>query len=220
MKMKFCAKCGRKGETKEGLCDRCYSEEHPSLISFKDIKVSVCSNCGKGLFKNKWTKFGSVKDVVKKAVKERIKGDRKVVIAPMIKKGERKGEVSIKVIGMDEGYVIPCSVNYVVCPVCSREDSEYYEGILQLRDVSREVINYCMNDVKKQMEKGIFFTKIEELKNGVDLYCTSNNYIRSLANRLKKKFKGEVKISPHLYGRNRQKSKDVYRLNVLFRMKG
>ncbi len=216
--MEFCAKCGKKGETVEGLCDKCYSEEHPALVSFKDVKVSVCENCGKGVFKNKWTKFNSVKDVIVKAVKEGVKGDKKIKVNPIVKKGERKGEVEISVVGSDEEYIIPYEIRYVTCPVCDREDSEYYEGVLQLRDVNEEVVNFCVNDVKKQKEKGVFFTKLEELKNGVDFYCTSNGYIRSLGNKLKKKFGGEVKISPHLYGRDKQRSKDLYRLNVLFRM--
>ena len=220
--MEFCAKCGRKGETIEGLCEKCYSEEHPSLVSFKDVKISVCNNCRRYLSKNRWIGFSSLKDIIKKVVKENIKGNKKIIVNPVMKDEKSKkviGEVKIKVIGEEEEYIIPYEINYVTCPICSKKDSGYYEGILQLRDVNNVVVDYCLSDVKRYKEKGVFFTKVDEVKNGLDLYCSSKRYIISLGNKLKKKFKGEVKTSKSLFSRDRQRSKDVYRINVLFRLK-
>lgn len=101
-----------------------------------------------------------------------------------------------------------------------KQKREYFEGILQLRDIKQEVTDFCLEDIEKHSEKGgIFFSKTEEVKNGVDFYCSSNKYLMHLGKKLKKRFKGELKTSAKLFTKNKQTSKDVYRVTVLFRQK-
>jgi NMD protein affecting ribosome stability and mRNA decay len=113
---------------------------------------------------------------------------------------------------------LPIEILYTICPKCSKGQSTYLEGILQLRNPSSDLLEYVHRDISKHKAKGVFITKTEKLSNGLDLYITSKRYLRSLGNRLKKHFKGELNIAPQLFSRNRQKSKDIYRINVLFRM--
>ncbi len=62
----------------------------------------------------------------------------------------------------------------------------------------------------------MYITKSEKFSNGVDLYMTSQKFIRSLGKKLKDNFGGELKVSSKLYTQNKQ-GKELHRVNVLFR---
>ena len=90
----------------------------------------------------------------------------------------------------------------------------YYQGILQLRDVSNEIVDFVRNQVNKRHDA--FITKTVKAGNGIDMYITSQKFIRILGKRLKESFGGELKTSTKLHTRSRT-GKDLYRVNVLFR---
>ena len=90
----------------------------------------------------------------------------------------------------------------------------YYQGILQLRDVSDEVIGFVHSQIEKRHDVAV--TKTVRFPNGFDLYITSQKFIRILGKKLKESFGGELKVSSKLHTKNRQ-GKDLYRINVLFR---
>jgi NMD protein affecting ribosome stability and mRNA decay len=92
----------------------------------------------------------------------------------------------------------------------------YYEGILQLREATDEVVDFVMADIDRQRPKGVFLTKVEKVRGGVDLYLSSKRYISNLGRQLYAMFGGEMKSSAQLYTRDHQSGKDVYRLNVYF----
>ena len=90
----------------------------------------------------------------------------------------------------------------------------YYQGILQLRDVSDEVMDFVYSQIQKRPDVAV--TKTAKLDNGKDLYLTSQKFIRILGKKLRESFGGELKVSSKLHTRNRQ-GRDLYRINVLFR---
>jgi|TARA_B100001971_G_C18164519_1_gene523380 NMD protein affecting ribosome stability and mRNA decay len=94
--------------------------------------------------------------------------------------------------------------------------SGYFEGILQLRNTGQEVEEFIMNLDEKSKEPLI--SKRVKVRNGVDLYFISQKSLQSVGKKLKKHFHGEMKISSKLHTRNRVTQKNVYRVNVLFRM--
>ena len=93
--------------------------------------------------------------------------------------------------------------------------SDYYQGILQLRDVNEEILSFVRNQIKKREDVAI--TKTVKLDNGVDLYITSQKFITMLGKKLKDSFGGELKISSKLHTKSRQ-GKNLYRVNALFRL--
>ena len=93
--------------------------------------------------------------------------------------------------------------------------SDYYQGILQLRDVNEEILSFVHNQIKKRSDTAV--TKTVKFSNGVDLYITSQKFIRILGKKLKESFGGQLKISSKLHTKSRQ-GKDLYRVNVLFRL--
>ena len=94
----------------------------------------------------------------------------------------------------------------------------YFQGILQLRNCDKEVIDFVNNQVEKAGREDVYVSKEVNVPGGIDLYLTSNKFLRSLGKKLKKSFNGEVKESEQLFSRNRQTGKNIYRLNVLFRL--
>jgi len=92
--------------------------------------------------------------------------------------------------------------------------SKYFEGILQLRNPTQELLDYVEDEAD---ERRVFITNIIKQEDGVDLYMTSQRFIQKLGRNLSKRFCGELKISPQLFSRDAQTSKDIYRVNVLFR---
>ena len=93
--------------------------------------------------------------------------------------------------------------------------SNYFQGILQLRDVNDEILSFVHNQPKKRNDVAV--TRTVKFSNGIDLYITSQKFIRILGKKLKESFGGELKTSAKLHTKNKQ-GKDLYRVNVLFKL--
>lgn len=94
--------------------------------------------------------------------------------------------------------------------------NEYFEGILQLRNPTDELIEFVAKEIEKK--GNVFVAKTKKVVNGLDVYISSQRYLRTLGNKLQERFHGQPEVSSSLHTRNRQTSRDVYRVNVLFRM--
>lgn len=90
----------------------------------------------------------------------------------------------------------------------------YYQGILQLRDVGNDVVDFVRNQINKRND--VLITKTVKVGNGLDMYITSQKFIRILGKKLRESFGGELKTSIKLHTKSRT-GKDLYRVNVLFR---
>ena len=108
-------------------------------------------------------------------------------------------------------YKIP---NLIYNPINKHE--KYYEAIIQLRNPSPELINLINNQLRKNPDA--FISIIIPLKDGFDIYISSQRFARNLGNKMKRAFKNsELKISRKIVTRNRQTSRDVYRATVFFK---
>ena len=96
------------------------------------------------------------------------------------------------------------------------KNSNYFEAIFQLRNPNVEVKRFLMNQIAKR--KGAFIAKEVKQKNGIDYYLSDQRFARSMGNKMKKSFKGEMKTSRSLFTVNKQTSKRVYRVTVMFRL--
>jgi len=95
---------------------------------------------------------------------------------------------------------------------------QYYEGILQLRNPSKDVIEF-LNELVAERER-VNIVKKEKAVNGFDLYFDNQRYMIAVAKKLQKRFGGELKITRKLYTLDRISGKRIYRVNVLFRLPG
>lgn len=99
---------------------------------------------------------------------------------------------------------------YILCK------DKYYEGIIQLRPYNETALLY----IKKNAEKdNVTISRIEEQKNGIDIYLSSQRFVRNIAQKIKRQFRSEVKISKSIVTRDRLKSRDLYRATALIKFK-
>ncbi|MBU2638425.1 MAG: 60S ribosomal export protein NMD3 [Nanoarchaeota archaeon] len=95
--------------------------------------------------------------------------------------------------------------------------SQYYEAIIQLRPVTDELMRFISNRVKERPK--VFISKIKKLPTGVDIYISSQSYARAIGKKLKRSFKGDLKITRTLHTMDRMSGKQIYRGTILFRLK-
>ena len=93
-------------------------------------------------------------------------------------------------------------------------NAQYFEGILQLRKPNQEVERYIRNTIKKQ--DNVFIAKEEKVRNGIDFYISSQHFLQNLGKKLQNNFGGTLKVSKKAHTRDRLRSRDLYRVNVLF----
>ncbi|RLE43318.1 hypothetical protein DRJ19_02800 [Candidatus Woesearchaeota archaeon] len=95
-----------------------------------------------------------------------------------------------------------------------QKHAKYYEGILQLRNPTKEIISF----VRKKIEKSrTNIAKEIRLKNGIDLYLSSQRFTRQLGLLLQKRFPGILITSRKLHTISKKTGKRLYRVTVLFK---
>lgn len=92
--------------------------------------------------------------------------------------------------------------------------SNYFQGIMQLRLPTQNIIDYILDNLDKDNQK---ISKLVELKNGADLYFVDKRYMKSLSVKVQKEFGGLMKESATLHTRDSQTSKELYRLTILIK---
>ncbi len=92
---------------------------------------------------------------------------------------------------------------------------DYFEGILQLRPATEELLNWVREQIKKDGKARI--AKEKMLKEGADLYITDQHYLQSFGKKLKEHQPGILKTSTRLHTMNKMTSRHVYRITVLFK---
>ncbi len=88
----------------------------------------------------------------------------------------------------------------------------YYEAILQLRNVTQEVVTFVEEEIHT---KKIPIAKVVELKNGLDYYIADNDFTKALGKRLQQNFGGELLFTASLH--TKKDNKELYRVTALFR---
>lgn len=95
---------------------------------------------------------------------------------------------------------------------------QYYEGILQLRNCTEEAILFVRDRIDK--EGDVRIAKEVKINNGIDIYISSNKFLKNLGKLIKARFPGIIKTSAKLYTADMQTGKRIYRGTVMFRMPG
>lgn len=220
--MKFCPRCGKK-DIAGDFCRECSAEILNTILEFKEIVIKICPVCISYFFQNRWVRFDDLAVVARKLAKENIKKRISAEITPILPHVEfvpgRKYSFEIEVaLSKKEKYYLPARIEMIKCNKCGKVNTTYFEGVLQLRNPRKDVVDFIMNDLKKQKDKGVFITDEKKAGNGIDYYMTSQRYLQNLGYKLQKVFGGVLKINPRIFTRNKQTSRDVFRVNVYFEL--
>ena len=95
-----------------------------------------------------------------------------------------------------------------------KKPPQYFEGILQLREPTKEIIEFVYESIAHDGRAHI--AKEKKLKNGVDIFVSSQHYLQALGRKLKIKFGGIMVVSCRIQTCSHLTSKDLYRVSVLF----
>lgn len=93
---------------------------------------------------------------------------------------------------------------------------KYYEGVLQLRNPKKEVVDKIRKLVEER--KDVWIADEKKVRGGIDFYISDQRFLQALGRRLQKEFGGELKSSKRLFGVKRETSKLVYRVFILLRI--
>jgi NMD protein affecting ribosome stability and mRNA decay len=208
--MEFCPGCGKKSKT---ICKDCRPQKE---IHVKDIVIKICADCKKYFYHNKWKSYKDLEDVVKKITRESVK-EKLTSIKPILEDiPEKPGvqrEIGVKIIFGDSEAIIPASIEFTYCNVCSKKQGDYFEGILQLRNIDENILNFVKRYCKKNK---VFLPEEKKVKNGINLKISDKKKIHNLIPLLQKNFGGITKENAQVFSQDRQTSKVVYRVNFYY----
>ncbi len=98
-----------------------------------------------------------------------------------------------------------------------QKETFYFQGIFQLRKPNEDILDFIKRELKENKHKGVFVAKEKKVPNGIDIYLSSNKFAINLGHKLYKKFGGVLKINEKLFSQNRQTSKNIYRMAIMYR---
>jgi NMD protein affecting ribosome stability and mRNA decay len=92
---------------------------------------------------------------------------------------------------------------------------DYFEGVLQLRNVTDEVADWVHDEIVREGKAKI--AKAKEVAGGLDVYLSDQHYMQALGRKIQARFGGILKITSRLHTRDSLTSRDVHRVTVLFK---
>lgn len=219
--MAFCPKCGKRGITGT-FCKECSEKE--LNLSFKDIIIPKCIECDKFMVQHRWESFQDIDKALIKIAKNKIKNPKNIPleIIPLYGElAEKPGlsqQIELQIRADIQEFTIPATIEFTYCPICSKKGTQYLEGVLQLRNVTKEVIDFVKQDLKDHSDE-VFIVKEAIKGNTADFILSSFKYLRAVGKRLNNRFNGELSENVKLFSKNQQTGKNIYRINVLFKMR-
>ncbi|HME87528.1 MAG TPA: NMD3-related protein [Candidatus Nanoarchaeia archaeon] len=178
--------------------------------------VLICANCFKHQHKGKMIPTKSVDEAVYDMLEQRFKNAKKVELYVPEHKQNPGIMVEAEAV-VDKKWIVPIFLLYTICPNCSKLLGQAYNGILQLRNPTKEILKFTQDELKKATKKNVHCIKEEDTVNGMDYRITDAQWTRAMGKNLQGTFGGELKETAKLVSRSRETSKDLYRVTMMFR---
>ena len=235
----FCLLCNKEEELYEGLCKSCYLKEFELLEVPEYATFTVCSHCGATLKHDKWIQSAYYDDeIINDAIQKDIKVNEKLknveITTEILTNRGTVYDCILHVYGevldnfIDKDYPMEVKVEKGVCPDCSKFYSGYYEAVIQLRADGRkleedeiiEADEFISNEIQRlcKTNKLAYVTERIELKEGIDYQVGSHNAAHKIAENMQKQFGGIITESRKIVGRDKSKSRDLYRSWISVRL--
>ena len=235
--MSFCVKCGVDCEdTINGLCMECFLNGRELMKLPHHVDLQRCTNCEEYLLRDRWIAMPE-SDAVEEAA---ISGISLIAEGELISVGtradmqdERTFQVTIQADVGVNGRITEAEGNTLVrlkntvCKKCSRQLGNYYEATLQIRsgdkgltdELRDETVRRVRDSVELQSKtnRGLFITKVQEVRGGVDIQLSSTSLARSLTKDLHDAYGAESQESASLVGQTPD-GQEMYRLTFLVRL--
>ena len=243
----LCGKDLEKNTLHFGLCLNCYLKEHLLFELKDKFSFKICMDCGKYSRKEEWFQpkendiISIIEDAIYRFVLKPYLKKKNLTFSlsfddhsfnysskNLLKSldvtiyGTLNDDINVK-----HQQLIKINMNYELCNNCSNlRSGTYFISIIQLRvkdETQFEVIKRVLDDIHEYVEKIFehdnkhYISKIEDQKNGVDLFLSTNELMNHIVSHLRINFHFVLKRSKKLMGRDIQRSKNLYRLRVLIK---
>jgi NMD protein affecting ribosome stability and mRNA decay len=195
---RFCPICGKPetiGKFAGEICSDCAICRLPPL---KSLHISVCQKCGHVLGKKNRRKSASLESEISRLLK--------------ISDAHPQYSEDFKSVEYDTPYgrasqALSVILNKRICTECGRAASQYFEAIIQLRGDGGKV-----ERMAEKLLLRVAASKVEMLKEGIDIYCQSRSEAISALNSYRLGFLRTEKLAGERNG------KRLYRTTLCVRL--
>ena len=245
--MEKCFVCGKEETLTDGRCRVCYLRESFQFSIPGKIKVPYCKSCN-SYYTNRWKTLGDKISFINETLENNVSSNLDVEFVKefSITKKDIQAKVELSEEGNitkirliirpfcdDSSFDMEASTEIMLsgeqCKRCSRFYGGYYEAILQIRNDEKKIeleraneILEIIDDISDRLiskDRMAFIARVEELKEGIDIYMGSLSAARKIANELIKRFSGSMGEAHKLMGLDRDSGKKIYRTTVTVRLK-
>jgi NMD protein affecting ribosome stability and mRNA decay len=199
---RFCPICGKTDAEKEFHGELCVECAKARVAALPTARVTICAKCGAVMDKGRKKKELSVQEEAARLLK--LKGAN-----PKFAPDMAWVEYDTPVGRLKQDAVV--LITKAQCADCSRSHSQYFEAIIQLRGASARVQRMA-DALCRRIESRSFIPKMEELKEGIDIYCGSRNEAIAALNSQQLGFLRTEKLAGERNG------KRLYRTTLLVRL--
>lgn len=245
--MEKCFVCGKEDILTDGRCKECYLRESFHFSIPSRIKVPYCKSCN-SYYTNRWNTLEDKALFINEIIKNNVSSNGEIDFVSKFSNKNKKIQVKIEFseegnitkvnviirpFHNDPSFDMSASTEILLsgeqCQRCSRFYGGYYEAILQIRNEEKKIELEKANDIMAiidelsdrliSKDRMAFIARVEELKEGIDVYMGSLSAARKIANDLIKRFSGSMGESHKLMGLDRDSGKKIYRTTVTVRLK-
>lgn len=203
-----CPRCGKTSEQTQFLGPFCISCSPIKVECPKDFIMDICTRCGKMRIARDWVKYDE--NLISRLLAKKCKGDfKKIDYEPPTDTATIFVEKEGTILKLER--TVKFRPNRTLCTNCSRRGSGYFEAIIQLRGRPERIAKY-EKLLKSRLSESTFVAKIENLKEGKDLYVGDSKAVLALFNELGLR----TTISRKLHGV--RQGRRIYRTTFLLRL--
>jgi NMD protein affecting ribosome stability and mRNA decay len=186
--MIVCPKCGARSDQKEFIHAFCVDCFEFKVKYIKDFEFDICVDCARILLQGRWRKQNPQE--LSDYIKSKCKGDfsevkyidNKLIFTIDTVVGQRILEKDVIV-----------KYNKKLCSDCGRVHGGYFEAIVQLRG-DKGLIEKYTKKVVDMIQKYSFVSKVEEIKEGTDIYSGNTKESFKILSIMKLKYHSTKKL--------------------------
>ena len=199
---RYCPTCGKSDDKVPFYGELCTECARGRIEPFPPVRITICSKCGLLIDKARKKKTASVEEEIARVLKLKQKNPSFETAKSEISYDTPTGRMTQSVLLLTDKSM---------CADCCRAGSQYFEAIIQLRGAEGKVQRMA-GMMEHRLEQTTFIPKIEELKEGLDIYCGSRNEAIAALNTFQLGFLRTEKLAGEKDGRR------LYRTTLLVRL--
>ncbi len=225
--MKICPSCGKHESAHlkfvGSFCENCHFEHHKLYDAPHLLEAEQCQKCRKVRISGEWKPFsnnemkkwiaGKVKTPFSIAQSELKLDEVKIEGGGGLRRFDAVLDAEFDAEGLRVKRSIPIilKIKQAQCPECSLRSGGYFESIIQLRGSAVKIAKYADRLHRMVERKKSYVTKIEELKEGVNLYIARKRTAHEAIHALKLRFSTSRTLA------GKKEGKDLYRTTYCIR---